>query len=187
MTTKANSKAPAAGVAVFVAALGGTLYFAAPDFLDIKQKWESGSKRVLVVYADKLAGGLPTVCNGLTKWTTTTPIIVGEKWSNEKCEAHELAVGQTVQRELVKCYKLLPPQSVFDAASSHAWNFGVRKTCASQSMQHWNKGEWAVGCLLMAYTPKGSPNWSSAGGKFYPGLFSRRKDEMQLCLSGLGK
>ena len=174
------------GVALFVTALAGTLFFASSTVLEFIQKWESGHKRVLTVYADKLAGGLPTVCNGLTRHVTTTPIIVGEKWTNEKCEAHEKAVIMVVQRELVQCFKRLPPQSVFDAATSHAWNFGVRKTCGSTSMIHWNRGQWGLGCTRLAYKRDYTPNWSYAGGKFYPGLFNRRKDEMKLCLSGIG-
>lgn len=165
--------------------LAGGLWLGSEQVRHTIEKWESGGNRVLVAYADKLAGGLPTVCNGLTRHVTTTPIIVGEKWTDEKCEAHEAAVTHVVQRELSKCFTRLPPQSVFDAASSHAWNFGVRKTCGSESMRRWNAGEWAVGCLFLAYTQAGKPNWSSVGGRFYTGLFNRRKDEMKLCLSGL--
>ena len=167
--------------------LAGGLWLGSNDTRDIIEKWESGGRRVLTAYADKLAGGLPTVCNGLTRHVTTAPIIVGERWSDAKCEAHEAAVTHTVQRELTKCFKRLPPQSVFDAASSHAWNFGVRKTCGSVSMQHWNRGEWGLGCARLAYTAKYQPNWSHAGGQFYRGLHNRRKDEMRLCLKGLAK
>ena len=172
---------------LLIPALGGGLWLGSDDVRDTIEKWESGNRRVLVVYADKLAGGLPTVCNGLTRHVTTTPIIVGEKWTDEKCEAHEAAVTHTVQRELAKCFKRLPPQSVFDAATSHAWNFGVRRTCGSQSMKLWNGGQWSLGCIRIAYTPSYRPNWSEAGGVFYPGLFNRRKDEMKLCLKGIGK
>lgn len=174
------------GMWIFIPALGASLLFSSPTVRDFIQKWESGNKRVLTVYADKLAGGLPTVCNGLTRHVTTTPIIVGEKWTNEKCEIHEQAVTVTLQRELTTCFRRLPPQSVFDAATSHAWNFGVRKTCESTSMAMWNSGKWAYGCLLMAYTPEGKPNWSFVAKQYYPGLFNRRYDEMGLCLSGLG-
>lgn len=167
--------------------LGGGVWLGSDNVRDIAQRWESSNKRVLTVYADKLAGGRPTVCNGLTSAVTTTPIIVGETWTEAKCEAHEAAVTHTIQRELAKCFRRLPAQQVFDAASDLSWNAGVRATCNSQSMQRWNAGEWATGCLLLAYTPQGKPNWSSAGGRFVPGLFNRRKDDMVLCLSGLGK
>ena len=185
MTTPKAQRTPP--VWLLLPVLGGGLWLGSDNLRDLTQLWESSNKRVLTVYADKLAGGLPTVCNGLTRHVTTTPIIVGETWTDAKCEAHEAAVTHTIQRELAKCFKRLPPQQVFDAASDHAWNFGVRRTCDSQSMQRWNAGEWAIGCLLLAYTPQGKPNWSSAAGTFYPGLFNRRKDEMTLCLSGLGK
>lgn len=175
------------GLWFVIPALGGGLLLGTPAVRDTIQKWESGNKRVLTVYADKLAGGLPTVCNGLTRHVTTTPIIVGETWTDEKCEAHEAAVTYTIQRELTKCFTRLPAQGVFDGASSFAWNVGVRAVCGSQSMKLWNAGQWALGCTRIAYTPDYRPNWSKAGGKFYPGLFERRKDEMRLCLTGVAK
>jgi lysozyme len=71
--------------AKYIAALGGTLVFASPFLMQHLQKWEEGPRRQLVVYADKLAGGLPTVCMGLTKYVTSTSIIVGQRWTEEKC------------------------------------------------------------------------------------------------------
>lgn len=167
---------------VLIPALGGGLYFGSDDVRNTIERWESGNRRVLVVYADKLAGGLPTVCNGLTRHVTTTPIIVGDRWTDEKCEAHEAAVTHTIQRELTQCFTRLPPQKVFDGASSFAWNVGVRAVCRSQSMKLWNGGQWSLGCTRIAYTPSYRPNWSNAGGVFYPGLHNRRKDEMALCM-----
>lgn len=172
---------------LLIPALGGGLWLGSDSVRDAIERWESGNRRVLTVYADKLAGGLPTVCNGLTRHVTTTPIIVGQKWTDAKCEAHEAAVTHTIQRELAKCFTRLPPQSVFDAASSLAWNVGVRGVCRSQSMKLWNAGQWSLGCVRIAYTPNGSPNWSTAGGRFYQGLHNRRKDEMKGCLAGVGK
>lgn len=186
-TPKPTPRKRTAPVWLAIPALAGGLWLGSNQTRDIIEAWESGGDRVLTVYADKLAGGLPTVCNGLTRHVTTTPIIVGEKWTDEKCEAHEAAVTHTVQRELAKCFTRLPPQPVFDAATSHAWNVGVRKTCGSTSMREWNEGRWAVGCLFMAYTPAGGANWSSAGGRYYPGLHGRRKAEMRLCMSWMPK
>ena len=183
--TEQKQRSP--GVLLLVPVLGGSLLLGTPAVQHMLSKWESSNKRVLTVYADKLAGGLPTVCNGLTRHVTTTPIIVGQVWTTEKCEIHESAVTHTIQRELVKCFTRLPPQSVFDAATSHAWNFGVRKTCGSTSMKLWNAGQWSLGCTRIAYTPQYRPNWSNVGSKFYQGLHNRRKDEMSLCLSGIGK
>lgn len=175
------------GIPIFIPLLGGALLFASPAVRDKVEKWESGHRRVLVVFPDKLARGLPTVCNGLTRHVTTTPIVIGEKWTHEKCEIHERAVMLTIQRELVKCFRVLPPQSVFDMATSLAWNVGVRGVCRSQSMALWNNRQWALGCTRIAYTPNYRPNWSMAGGVFVQGLHNRRKDEMADCIKGIGK
>ena len=114
---------------VWVAALGGFITLLAPSLVEHLQQWESGKARVLVVYPDKLAGNIPTVCNGLTRHVTRTPIIVGERWTEEKCVVEESNALERVQRAVLACFKLLPPPSVLDMASSHAWNFGAGATC----------------------------------------------------------
>ena len=137
----------------------------------------------LVVYADKLAQGLPTVCNGITKHVATIPVVVGEKWTQEMCNQQEEQAVAKIQDSLAQCFKVLPPQSVFDAATSHGWNFGVGKTCTSSAMRHWNQGNYKLGCQLIAYQYDGTtPNWSFSDGKFVKGLHNRRVDEMQTCL-----
>ena len=159
--------------------------------------WEGGKtgKGDATVYADKLAGGIPTVCNGLTKHITSTPIIVGEKWSAEKCELEERRALVSMQLKLETCFTRLPPQSVFDMASSHAWNFGWFATCGSQAMKAWNAGDWALGCRRLAYSDGGNPVWSyvSTGRvvdgkpekKFVRGLANRRQAEFKECVKGL--
>jgi GH24 family phage-related lysozyme (muramidase) len=147
------------------------------------------------VYADRLAGGLPTVCSGLTRHVTSTPIVVGELWTLERCQAEEQSAMIRVQRQLLRCFTRLPPQPVFDAASSHAWNVGAPNTCSSAAMRHWNAGQWQQGCERMARDNAGRPVWSSvrtgrtlANGQpefqFVQGLFNRRQDEVRWCLTG---
>lgn len=173
-----KGKLIAGGAVATIAVLFGT-----KPLSDMLTKWESGGSRVLVVYADRLASGLPTVCNGLTRHVTTTSIVVGDVWSNERCEREERkAMEVHVQIPLIRCFTTQPPQSVFEAASSHAWNFGVAKTCASTSMRYWNSRHWAVGCERLYQSATGKPNWSYAGGKFYRGLYNRRQDEYRLCM-----
>lgn len=152
--------------------------------------WEGDNQ--LTVYADKLAGGLPTVCRGLTKHVTSTPIIVGEKWTREKCEAEERAALFKVQRKLVGCFAVQPPQGVFDAATSHAWNFGVSATCGSSAMSAWNGEQWALGCRRLALSDSDKPIWSYVRTgrivngkpemKFVRGLANRRQAEWVWCL-----
>lgn len=159
--------------------------------------WEGGKGAGgdSIVYADKLAGGIPTVCNGLTKHVTPTPIVVGEKWSAEKCELEERRALMSMQLKLEACFNRLPPQSVFDMASSHAWNFGWFATCGSQAMKAWNTGNWALGCRRLAFSDSGNPVWSyvstgrvvdgKAEKKFVRGLANRRQAEFKECVKGL--
>ena len=163
--------------------IGAGLVLASAGLMALVEKWESSGDRVLTVYADKIAGGLPTVCNGLTRHVTDTPIIVGERWTDAKCEAEEKrAMVERVQKPLMRCFDQPPPQSVFDAASSMAWNVGAGRVCASNAMQAWAIGEWALGCRRMAFSDGGRPVWSYAGGKFYKGLHNRRVDEYNYCM-----
>lgn len=155
--------------------------------------WEGAAQ--YTVYPDRLAAGLPTVCRGLTRHVTDTPIIIGDVWSQEKCEQEELRAIERVQRELIRCFRRIPPQSVFEAASSHAWNFGSPATCGSAAMRSWNNGQWAQGCRQLQTNDSGQPAWSYVRNGFNPdgsiryqyvqGLANRRAAEHQLCLSGL--
>ena len=149
--------------------------------------WEGGKDAdgSSVVYADKLANGLPTVCAGLTQYVTSTPIIVGERWSAAKCAEEESRAIADVQSRLEQCFRFRPPQTVFDAATSHAWNNGVPATCGSLAMQAWNNGEWALGCRRMAYSDSGRRVWSYVGKTFVQGLANRRDAEYKHCLGDL--
>jgi len=170
---------------------GATLVAGSPYLMGFLQKWESGKARVLVVYADHLAGDLPTVCNGLTPHVTKTPIIVGERWTDEKCEAEERAAVVAVQQRLALCFRRPPSQMVFDMATSHAWNLGAGATCSSGAMQAWNRGDWARGCQRLARGDDGRVVWSfvragkNADGsprfKFVQGLANRRAEEAKTC------
>lgn len=180
---------------IWVAALGGFVTLLSPALVSHLQQWESGKARVLVVYPDKLAGGIPTVCNGLTRHVTRTPIVVGERWTEEKCVVEEANALERVQREVLPCFKRLPPPSVLDMASSHAWNMGASATCGSGAMTAWNRGEWERGCQRISRGDDGRMVWSftsridPATGKkvftFVQGLANRRADESRKCEGGL--
>lgn len=181
------------GITKFFPHLAGSLVLASTALVGFLGKWEGQGQ--FVVYADKLAGGLPTVCKGLTRHVTTTPIIVGQRWSAEKCEREELAALQRVQTALAQCFKVLPPQYVFDAASSHAWNFGHPSTCASLAMHSFNRADWDTGCRRLSLSDTGRPVWSfttrtdpKTGEKivtFVQGLANRRKAETSFCRQGI--
>lgn len=175
-----------AGGAVLVACSAGLMSFVA--------LWESGgADPVLMVYADHLAQGLPTVCHGLTRHVTQTQIVVGDKWTKEQCAAEEGAAMHRMQLQLAKCFRRGDvPQSVFDGASSHAWNNGHPNTCKSLAMVSFNAGRWAEGCRRLSLSDAGKPVWSSVRTgkvlpngmpefKFVHGLANRRKAETTYC------
>lgn len=161
---------------------GATVLAASPKLMDFLGRWEGVE---YVVYSDRLAGGLPTVCKGITRHVSPYPVVLGERWSPEKCREAEEYAMRGIQTGLQKCLHQRVPQSVFDALSSHAWNFGVGRTCASQSVAYINAGDITTGCNLLAYKPDGTPNWSNVGSQFVQGLHNRRKAERDLCLSEL--
>jgi len=155
--------------------------------------WESSGNPVLIVYADRLAGGLPTVCDGLTRHVTDTPIVVGQRWTREQCADETARAVARVQARLRECFAAVPPQSVFDAASAHAWNLGVSATCGSAAMEAWNRGDYRTGCRRLYQSDAGHPVWSYvrtgrrlANGRpeyrFVRGLQNRRRAESKLCL-----
>lgn len=159
----------------------GTLVLASPALLDFLGKWEGRGQ--YVVYADKLAGGLPTVCKGITKWTSPYPVIVGERWSPEKCAEVERRVTIETQTKLAACVKNKKiTQNTFDALTSHAHNFGVGTTCASRAVRLINAGNIAAGCNALAWGDNGRKVWAYADGKYVQGLHNRRLAEVKLCL-----
>jgi lysozyme len=179
---------------LLVLAGGGTLLVASDRLDGFLGGWEGeGQNRV---YADKLARGLPTVCKGLTRHITDTPIVVGEIWPEAKCEGEERKALTKVQLQLIECFDQDPPQSVFDAATSHAWNVGVLSTCQSGAMRAWQAELWQLGCQRIYMQDTGRPAWSYvktgrrlANGmpeyKFVQGLANRRRAEYDLCVEDL--
>lgn len=175
---------------------GGVLVAASATIVATLGKWEPDQRDPGLVYADKLASDLPTVCKGITRHVTTTPVVVGERWSTEQCAREEGAAIEALQLRLARCFLRTPPQSVFDMATSHAWNNGVGNTCASQAMVAWNVGDWELGCQRLSKSDAGKLVWSYvrtgrtlADGRpemrFVQGLANRRADETRTCLEGL--
>lgn len=169
------------GVAALIA--GGVLALFAPDLDRMLSRWEGDGQNV--VYPDKLARDLPTVCRGITKHTSPVPVIVGDYWSPERCADVERWVAEKDQLKLADCIHVYIEQPTFDALSSFAHNVGVPSACASRAVGLINAGRVEEGCETLAHAPSGKPVWSYADGKFVQGLYNRRMDERQLCLKGV--
>lgn len=175
---------------------GASVMVATASLAAFLSMWESGHKPELIVYADSIARGEPTVCDGLTKAVTSEPIIVGQKWTEAKCRRVQTESLIKVQQQLARCFTYPTlPQSVFDMASSHAWNNGAPNTCSSLAMEAFNRGEWELGCRRLSMSDAGRPVWSFVrtgkmiGGKpemkFVKGLANRREAETRECAKGI--
>lgn len=163
-----------------------SLTFASAALIAFLTLWESGDKTITTVYADKLAGGLPTVCNGITKYSyTKKPIIVGDVWTKEECHQAETEVIIYTQNKLAKCMPY-STQEALDAITSLSHNMGVDRVCKeARAVRLINAGKIAEGCRAIAWGINGKPVWATAEGKFYRGLHNRRIDEMKMCLRGV--
>lgn len=171
-----------------VVRFGVPLVLASAGYLGFLHQWEDGGRTRNTVYADKLAGGLPTACGGVTKRTSPVPVVVGEYWSDEKCAEVAGLVAVKGQLRLLDCVRNAISQNTFDALSSHAHNFGVPSTCASRALELINRGQLAEGCRALAQAPDGRPVWSyvkdgKGGNKFVQGLYNRRLAEAKLCVT----
>lgn len=168
--------------------LAGTLVVGSPALMYFLGKWEGEGQNT--VYPDTLARGLPTVCKGITKHSSPYPVVVGDYWSEERCEEVEQMVVKNSQLKLADCItNLTITQPVFDSLSSHAHNFGVAATCASRAVGLINAGNIRAGCHAIAWSPSGKPVWAfvtqpDGSKRFVQGLHNRRLDERKLCMSG---
>ena len=164
----------------------GALLLVSSTFTAFLGKWEGTGQNV--VYADQLARGLPTVCKGVTRYTSPVPVVVGDYWSDARCAEVEHLVVSKGQLALADCLtNQVIGQNAFDALSSHGHNFGTPSTCASRAVGLINAGRIAEGCRALAYAPNGSPVWSyvtlpNGRKQFVQGLHNRRIAEMELCL-----
>ena len=168
----------------------GAIALASASLVAFLGKWEGEGQHV--VYADTLARGLPTVCKGITRYTSPFPVVVGDYWSPARCAEVEQLVIEKGQLALADCLtNQRIGQNPFDALSSHGHNFGMPSTCASRAVGLINAGRIAEGCNALAWAADGkTPVWAyvtDAQGRkiFVPGLHARRLAEAKLCGAGL--
>lgn len=145
------------------------------------ERWEGN---VLQVYADHFAGGLPTWCAGQTQGPKPGP--VGTRLNSDQCA--EINKGTLLEYgyAVLACtnWQYLTATRLI-GLTIFAINVGKEGACGSQAIRNINVGNVLVGCNLIARTPAGLPNWSSAGGVYVQGLQNRRQAESKLCREGL--
>src|SRR5699024_10066168 len=151
---------------------GAAVLGASPHLHNFLRKWEGVE---YVACADKIAGGVPTVCAGITNAVNPPRnVVVGLRWTCEECKQTEEQVMLEIQDQLAMCITDPLLQSTFEALTSYAWNLGWNNTCNSQSVRLINQGKIKEGCNLLSNKPDGRPNWSNSGDNFIQGLFNRR-------------
>lgn len=159
--------------AAFVAALssGGALY-----------ELERLEGNILSVYADKLAGGLPTRCAG----DTNHSMPVGARLTDDECRAVNKATMIKYGASVLACtnwHHLTGDRLV--GLTLFAINVGKSGACGSEAFKAINAGAVAKGCDLLAIRPDGTPNWSYVRGQYVKGLHNRRLAERDWCRKGL--
>lgn len=147
---------------------GGALAIAGASLLAFVGTWE-GSEQV--AYADRLAHGLPTVCNG----HTGPDVKVGEKWTKEQCDAILVKDVEAHGERLLSCITVAINQHEYDAYTSWAYNIGTGAACKSTTIKLLNQGKRQAACDQLL-------RWDRAGGRQVRGLTNRRKAERDLCL-----
>jgi len=154
----------------FLAALGSPLAYTTLE------RWEGN---ILEVYADQFAEGLPTFCAG----RTDRAAVVGTKLTSDFCQEVNKTTLMEYGYAVLGCvnWAHLNPQRLI-GLTMFAINVGKDGACGSQAVRHINVGKVVDGCNLIARTPDGQPNWSTASGKYVQGLQNRRQAERKLCL-----
>lgn len=145
-------------------------------------KLEQLEGNILAVYADNLAGGLPTRCAGDTNHTMP----VGTKLTADDCREINKLTMIKYGTSVLACtnWEHLNGDRLV-GLTLFAINVGSSGACGAQSFKAINAGRIKEGCDLLARKPDGRPNWSNAGGRYVQGLQNRRQAERKLCLSGI--
>ncbi len=145
-------------------------------------KLEQLEGNILSVYADHLAGGLPTRCAG----DTNHSMPVGTKLTADDCREINKLTMIRYGASVLACtdWSQLNGDRLV-GLTLFAINVGSSGACGSQAVKAINRGEIKNGCDLIATRPDGKPNWSYARDVYIPGLQNRRQAERKLCLTGV--
>jgi lysozyme len=138
--------------------LVGSLVVGGPELVAHLQQLEGSPT---VVYADKLAYGVPTVCGGHTDWSMR----VGQVYDRAFCDRLDAKTATEYGLAIVECIgadKL--NQNSLDGMTLFAVNVGKD------------------GCRAISRGPNGQRVWITSGGKPRKGLANRRDFETALCL-----
>lgn len=166
-----------ASKAKLAAKIGAPLVLGSAALIAAMTQWEG---QVLHVYADGLAGGLPTFCAGRTSWAEK----IGRVFTKDQCDAIDRGTAIEYGQAVLDCTNhQFIDQNSLDALTLFAINVGKRGACTSRAVRLINAGNIKEGCKALAVAPDGKPVWSYASGRFVQGLANRRAFEQNWCLS----
>ena len=174
--------AGAASVPVLVAGL----WVGGDPLLQALSRWERPAHETgaSVVYADKLAGGLPTVCGGHTDWS----LRVGTAYSKADCDKIDRANSAKYALAIIECTghtdtNRVLNQHMLDGLTLFSINVGIAGACGSRAVKLIKAGKASEGCKAIANGPYGEPVWSYVNKTtFVRGLYNRRQFERDWCL-----
>ncbi|ENH7330222.1 GPO family capsid scaffolding protein [Escherichia coli] len=116
-------------------------------------------------------------------WTdgigNTSGVIPGKTITERQAAEGLISNVLRVELALERCVKQQPPQKVYDAVVSFAFNVGTGNACSSTLVKLLNQRRWADACRQL-------PRWVYVKGVFNQGLDNRRAREMAWCLKGAG-
>lgn len=104
-------------------------------------------------------------------WTdgigNTSGVIPGKTITERQAAEGLISNVLRVERALERCVKQQPPQKVYDATVSFAFNVGTGNACSSTLVKLLNQRRWADACRQL-------PRWVYVKGVFNQGLDNRR-------------
>lgn len=105
-------------------------------------------------------------------WTdgigNTSGVIPGKTITERQAAEGLISNVLRVERVLERCVKQQPPQKVYDAVVSFAFNVGTGNACSSTLVKLLNQRRWADACRQL-------PRWVYVKGVFNQGLDTRRE------------
>jgi lysozyme len=128
-----------------------------------------------VGYADRIASRpIPTICYG----HTGPEVRVGVRVSDSQCAGHLQADLRQHAAGAVQCAPRIAERiHVLAAVADFTFNLGVRSFCQSSAARLFNAGDFAGGCRALG-------RYIYAGGQVRAGLVTRRRHDINLCLTG---
>lgn len=107
-------------------------------------------------------------------WTdgigNTSGVIPGKTITERQAAEGLISNVLRVERSLERCVKQQPPQKVYDAVVSFAFNVGAGNACSSTLVKLLNQRRWADACRQL-------PRWVYVKGVFNQGLDNRRAQD----------